>query len=138
MKNLILTFAIVLTSLFSFSQDAGITITITVDNVKNDNGKVMMALHTSDTFMKGKGVMNAISEIKDGKVILIFEDVKPGTYAILGLHDENENGRIDFSDNGMPLESYGMSNNVMLMGPPSYDDAKFMVEDKDLEMNIRF
>ena len=138
MKNLILTIALTLTTLFSFSQDSGITITVTIDNVKNDTGKVSMALHTSKTFMKGQGVMNAETKIKDGKITITFENVQPGEYAIMALHDENENNRMDFRENGMPLESYGMSNNVMSFGPPQYDDAKFKVEAKDLELNIRF
>lgn len=139
MKNLILTFALVLTSLFGFSQEeTGITITVTIDNVNNDNGIVSMALHTSDTFMKGAGIMNAETNIKDGKVTITFENVQPGEYAIMALHDENENKRMDFQDNGMPLESYGTSNNVMAFGPPQYDDAKFEVDAKDLELNIRF
>jgi uncharacterized protein (DUF2141 family) len=139
MKNLILTFALALTTLFSFSQeDKGITISVTIDNVKNDTGKVMLALHTSETFMKGKGIKNTETEIKDGKVTITFENVLPGDYAIMALHDENENGRMDFQDNGMPLESYGISNNVMSFGPPVYDDAKFKVEGENLELNIRF
>ncbi|WP_282044080.1 DUF2141 domain-containing protein [Winogradskyella flava] len=138
MKNLILTFALTLSTLFSFSQDEGITITVTIDNVKNDTGKVLMSLHTSETFMKGKGIIDAESEIKDGKVIITFENVTAGEYAILALHDENSNQRMDFRENGMPLESFGTSNNVMAFGPPQYDDAKFKVEDKDLELNIRF
>ena len=140
MKNLILTFALVLTSVLGFSQEEekGITITVTIDNVKNDTGKVMMSLHSSETFMKGLGIMDAITDIKDGKVTVTFENVQPGEYAIMAMHDENENKRMDFQENGMPTESYGISNNVMSFGPPSYDDAKFKVEDKDLEMNIRF
>ena len=139
MKNLILTFVLALTTLFSFSQeDKGITITVTIDNVKNDTGKVTMSLHTSETFMKGNGVMNAETEIKEGKVTITFENVQPGEYAIMALHDENGNERMDFRENGMPLESYGTSNNVMAFGPPIYDDAKFNVEDKNLELNIRF
>ncbi|MBC3846861.1 DUF2141 domain-containing protein [Winogradskyella echinorum] len=140
MKNLFLSIAIVLTSIFSYAQEEekGITITVTIDNVKSDNGKVSMALHTSETFMKGAGVMNAETKIKDGKISITFENVKPGEYAIMALHDENENNRMDFRENGMPLESYGTSNNVMAFGPPQYDDAKFKVEDKDLELNIRF
>jgi len=138
MKNLILTIALVLTSIFSFSQDTGISITVTVDNVKNDTGKVSFALHTKDTFMKGNGIMNTETEIKDGKVTITFENVQPGDYAIMALHDENENERMDFRENGMPLESYGTSNNVMAFGPPQYDDAKFNVEKENIEMNIRF
>jgi len=137
-KKLLLTFALALTTLFSFSQDKGITITITIDNVKNDIGKVSFALHTNDTFMKGNGVMNTETTIKDGKVTITFENVQPGEYAIMALHDENENGRMDFRENGMPLESYGTSNNVMDFGPPQYDDAKFNVEKEALELSIRF
>ncbi len=137
-KNLILSIALVLTSLFSFSQDTGITITVLIDNVKNDTGKVSFALHTEDTFMKGNGIMNTETEIKDGKVTITFENVEPGEYAIMALHDENENKRMDFQDNGMPIESYGISNNVMAFGPPQYGDAKFNVEDENLEISIRF
>lgn len=137
-RAFILTVALVFTTVFSFSQDSGATITVTIDNVKNDNGKVSFALHTKDTFMKSDAIMTAETEIKEGKVSITFENVKPGEYAIIALHDENENKRMDFRENGMPLESYGMSNNVMSFGPPQYDDAKFKLEDKDLELNIRF
>jgi len=138
MKNLTLIVALVLTSLFGFAQDSGITITVTIDNVKNDTGKVLMSLHSSETFMKGNGLIDAETEIKDGIVTVTFENVEPGEYAIMALHDENGNQRMDFRENGMPLESYGTSNNVMSFGPPNYDDAKFNVEDKNLELNIRF
>ncbi|MEO1031301.1 MAG: DUF2141 domain-containing protein [Bacteroidota bacterium] len=138
MKNLVLTLALALTTLIAFSQDEGVTITVTIDNVTSDEGKVLMSLHTSETFMKGNGVMDAETEIKDGKVTIKFENVLPGEYAILAMHDANDNKRMDFQENGMPKESFGISNNVMAMGPPQYDDAKFKVEDEDLEFNIRF
>lgn len=139
MKNLILTIALVLTTFLGYSQDSeGITITVTIDNVNNDNGKVLMSLHSPETFMKGKGILDAESDIKDGKVTVTFENVLPGEYAIMAMHDENDNKRMDFQDNGMPKESYGMSNNPMSFGPPQYGDAKFKVENKDLELSIRF
>ncbi len=140
MKNLILTLALVLTSVFSFAQeDKGITITVIIDNVKNDTGKVMLSLHTSETFMKGKGIKDVETKIQDGKITATFENVLPGDYAIMALHDENENQKMDFNkENGMPLESYGTSNNPMAFGPPQYDDAKFKAEEKDLELSIRF
>jgi uncharacterized protein (DUF2141 family) len=139
MKKIILTFTLVLISLFSFAQeDKGITITVTIDNVKNDTGKVLLSLHTSETFMKGKGIQDVETDIKDGKISVTFENVLPGDYAIMALHDENSNRRMDYRENGMPLESYGASNNVMAFGPPLYDDSKFKVENKDLELSIRF
>lgn len=139
MKNLILTFAVALTTLFGFSQEVeGVTITVTIDNVTSDEGKVIMSLHTSETFMKGKGIMDAETEIKDGKVTITFENVLPGEYAVLAMHDANDNKRMDFQENGMPTESFGMSNNPMAFGPPQYDEAKFKVDGENLELNIRF
>ena len=138
MKNLVLTLVLAFSTLFSFAQDEGITITVTIDNVTNDKGKVLMSLHTSETFMKGKGIKDTETSIEDGKVTITFENVLPGEYAILALHDQNDNKRMDFDDNGMPQESFGMSNNVMVMGPPQYEDAKFKVANEDLDLNIRF
>ena len=139
MKNLILTFAVALTTLFGFSQEVeGVTITVTIDNVTSDKGKVIMSLHTSEIFMKGKGIMDAETEIKDGKDTITFENVLPGEYAVLAMHDANDNKRMDFQENGMPTESFGMSNNPMAFGPPQYDEAKFKVDGENLELNIRF
>ena len=112
-------------------------ITVTIQNIKNDKGSVLLGLHTEDTFMKGPGVKNLKSKIENGQVTVTFKNVEVGTYAIMVMHDENDNNRMDF-ENGMPLESYGMSNNPMSYGPPQYQDAKFEVNDKDLSFNIRF
>ena len=45
---------------------------------------------------------------------------------------------MDFQDNGMPLEDYGVSNNPMSYGPPQFDAAKFVVADKNVTLVIRF
>ncbi|WP_299117986.1 DUF2141 domain-containing protein [uncultured Winogradskyella sp.] len=137
MKNSILTIALVFSSLLTFAQD-GITITVTVDNVANNDGVVSMALHTQNTFMKAAPVQGKTSKIENNKVTITFENVTPGEYAVLGSHDANNNGKMDFRENGMPLEAYGASNNVMNFGPPQFADAKFTVADKNLELNIRF
>ena len=133
-KTLSLSIVLLLTSLVISAQN----ITVSVDNVMNSNGKVVFALHKADTFMKGQGIQNATVEIKDGKAIATFKDVKSGTYAIMVLHDENENNQMDFNDNGMPKESYGMSNNSMSFGPPQFADAKFEVGKDNMDIKIRF
>ena len=137
MRTSILTIALIFISALSFSQD-GVTITVTVNNVPNNEGVVAMALHNKNTFMKAAPLQGKSSEIKDNSVIITFENVTPGEYAVLGNHDANNNGKMDFRENGMPLEAYGASNNVMNFGPPIFDDAKFNVTDKNIELNIRF
>ncbi|GGD27697.1 DUF2141 domain-containing protein [Hyunsoonleella pacifica] len=125
-------------NLSNAQETTGKTITVTINNITNNNGHVLLSLHTENTFMKGPGIMNAKSEIIDGKITVTFKNVIPGTYAIMTLHDENDNNAMDFDDSGMPKESYGMSNNPMSYGPPQYASAKFNMTKDDLEMKIRF
>lgn len=137
MKTIAFTIVFILLSIFGFSQDIkGITLTVTVTNIKDDTGHLLMNLHSAETFMKGKGIQNAKSEIKNGKVTTIFTNVQPGTYAVMAFHDANDNNQMDFQPNGMPIEGYGMSNNPMVFGPPEFTDAKFIVADKDVSIAI--
>ncbi|GAB1857200.1 hypothetical protein MHTCC0001_20360 [Flavobacteriaceae bacterium MHTCC 0001] len=126
-------------NLSNAQEDAkGKTITVTINNISNNNGHVLLSLHTEDTFMKGRGLQNTKSKIIDGKISVTFENVAPGTYAIIALHDENDNNAMDFDESGMPQESYGVSNNPMSFGPPQFARAKFELTTEDLEMTIRF
>lgn len=139
MRLFTLLFAVLICSNTMLSQQENATdITVTIDNALNDKGKILFALHTNETFMKAKPVQQAKSSIENGKAIVIFKNVIPGEYAILALHDENENNRMDFEDSGMPKESYGISNNPGGFGPPQYHTAKFKVTSESIAMNIRF
>jgi uncharacterized protein (DUF2141 family) len=139
MKNLLITSVLLLATFFGFSQEAkGQNISVTIDNVSSDEGKVLVSLHTAETFMRGQGIQNLQSEIKNGTVTFTFLNVANGAYAIMAIHDANDNKQMDYEANGMPKESYGMSGNEMTFGPPNFADAKFEVKDKDLTFNIRF
>ena len=141
MKTLAITLAFALSSFICNAQKndtlATYTITVKINNTHNNNGHMLIGLHTADTFMKTKGIQNSKAEIKDGKVKVTFKDVVPGEYAVMVLHDENDNNRMDFESNGMPKESYGMSNNPMLFGPPTFSDATFKVTNENIDMIIR-
>lgn len=113
------------------------TITATVVNVSSDSGKVGFALYNKDNFMM-KPIQGKEGKIKDGKTTVVFENVPQGVYAITCYHDKNNNGKMDFSSNRMPLEDYGASNNNMSFGPPQFEDAKFTVLDKNVSLEIRF
>ena len=138
MKKLLFVFAFACLTSLGFAQKKGVDITVTIENVTSDEGKVLISLHTADTFMKGEGIDSQESTIKDGKVSFTFKNVAPGSYALMALHDANDNKQMDFEANGMPKESYGMSGNDMSFGPPTFDGAKFEVKGEDLSFDIRF
>ena len=112
-------------------------ITATVTNVTSDSGKVSFALYDKDSFMK-KPLQAKNGKIENGISTVTFENVTPGNYAIICFHDKNDNNKMDFQANGMPMEDYGASNNVMTFGPPQYDNSKFQLSDKDIELKIKF
>lgn len=116
----------------------GVTVTVTLENVLNDQGEILAALHTEETFMKGAGLANLKTPAQKGALTFTFDGVAPGSYAISVLHDLNGNQRMDFEPNGMPREPYGMSGNDMSMGPPTFDSAKFEVGTEDIHLRIRF
>jgi uncharacterized protein (DUF2141 family) len=118
------------------STSEGTTITVTVP-VTSDEGNVLLGLYTEDIFLKAAPMKRAIAEIIDGKAIATFENVAPGTYGISLFQDKNGNKQMDFDVNGMPLEPYGISNNIMSFGPPQWSDAKFEVGNEPIEMEIR-
>lgn len=132
MKTLAIIITFLISSLFGHAQE----ITVTVDHISNDNGKVIVSLHNGETFMKGPGIFNLESKIENGKVTIIFKDVEPGEYAIMVLHDENENNSMDYHENGMPKEGYGTSNGSFHYGPPQFIDAKFKIGKEDMNINI--
>ncbi|MDB9960765.1 DUF2141 domain-containing protein [Oceanihabitans sp.] len=140
MRTLALIITFFLSTFMSQAQteSTGQTITVTINNIKNNTGKVIMSLHSVDTFMKTNGLQSAESIIEKNKVIITFKNVLPGEYAIMSVHDENDNKQMDFELNGMPKESYGVSNNPMSYGPPQFSEAKFTLNNENINMSIIF
>ena len=112
------------------------TITATVANVTSDKGTVMFALYDKTNF-RMKPLQSEIGKIEGGKTTVVF-NVAPGEYAIVCYHDSNGNKKMDFQTNGMPLEDFGASNNFMAFAPPTYENAKFVVANKNVTLDIRF
>jgi uncharacterized protein (DUF2141 family) len=113
------------------------TITARVSNVTSDKGRVEFALYDKTNF-RIKPLQGAESKILNGKSAVVFENIGAGEYAIICYHDKNNNDKMDFEANGMPLEDYGASNNVMNFGPPNFEDAKFTIIDKNVSLEIKF
>lgn len=114
------------------------TITAIVVNATSDAGKVSYALYNKENF-RMQPIQAKSSTINEGKSEVVFENVRIGEYAVICFHDKNNNDKMDFQPNGMPMEDYGVStNNMNRFGPPMYDQIKFLVTDKDVSLEIKF
>jgi uncharacterized protein (DUF2141 family) len=117
----------------------GQSVTAIIKNVNSDKGTVRFAIYNSEeSYLQRKFVAVESSEIKDGVAQVTFSGLEPDVYAIICYHDENGNNMLDFQENGMPVEDYGATNNVLAFGPPNFSDAKFELKDKDLTFEIKF
>lgn len=115
------------------------SVSIEINNIRSDTGKVYFALYDSESnFITKNSLKKAESVIENGNTQVVFEDLEPKIYAVVCFHDANENGKMDFEENGMPIEDYGITNNVMNFGPPQFEDAKFELINKDLSFEIKF
>lgn len=142
MQQVILAIALLISSMI-FAQTAtnkseeGISVTVSAVNALSDKGTVKFAFYDEENFMK-QPIYSKSASVENGKSTVVFENVPQGNYAIICFHDENDNNLLDFEENGLPKESYGLSNNKMNFGPPEFESAKFEVKDNVLHLEIKF
>jgi len=118
------------------------TVNITVRGIRNSNGHLIFGLFKSpQEFPFGDGVFQKV-DAKKNVAQYTFTNIKKGTYAIIVLHDENDNKKLDANFFGIPSEGYGASlNHHQLADPPLFSDNKFDLSDtdeKDLIINLKY
>ncbi|GAA4250430.1 DUF2141 domain-containing protein [Azospirillum formosense] len=110
------------------AQAAAADLSITVVNVTNAQGKVLVAVCTAETFLGPHCPYTAAEPARPGSVTVVVHKVPPGTYAVQSFHDENQNLELDRNFLGLPKEGVGFSNDApMRFGPPRYADAALVV-----------
>lgn len=103
-------------------------VTITLTGVEARGGQVLAVLNTEASFMRGADYTARVSGDAAGTVTLTFHNVAPGDYALMVMHDANDNGQFDMSPMGMPAEGFAFSNKGQpLMGMPTFQGLKFTV-----------
>ena len=112
---------------------------ISVANIKNDKGTILIALYNSKDNFPNTNEAYKVGRVKIKKkqAVFIFEKLISGEYAIALFHDQNDNNKLDKSDFGLPKEPYGFSNDAKgMFGPPSFKKAKFNYNGKPLEIVV--
>lgn len=110
-------------------------------NLRNSNGTFRCAFFNSpDGFPKDshKAVAEVRTPIVGGQASCIVDGLPPGSYAIATLHDEDDNGHMEFGLLGIPLKGYGFSSDpTVYLKAPSFDAAKFDYRGGALVVPIR-
>lgn len=125
----------------AFAQTVCPGIHVEILNIKNNTGSVACALFESpEGFPKeylhfATNIM--VIKIRKSQARCEFEDIPPGNYAMIVVHDENMNGKLDTNWIGIPTEGYGFSNTVKaLLGAPSFSAASFLYDGRNIQMTM--
>lgn len=105
------------------------TVTVTLTHVEARGGVILASLQTRDQFMQPTGAHGARADAKAGTVVLTFKDVAPGAYALMVMHDADNDQKMKAGPGGMPGEGWAMHRGGALMGPPTFDAVSFTVGD---------
>jgi len=116
-------------------------IEIRITGLRSPNGKISVNLfNKADGFpddpMKSFGWKTV--KIVPDTVVIVFEDLPYGNYAISVLHDENSNGKMEKNFLGIPREGFAFSNNYTpKIKSPSFSDATCALKQKVYIANLK-
>jgi uncharacterized protein (DUF2141 family) len=110
------------------------TLEVTIDNVKSEQGMLMLAVYDSAGYRATP--LRAIAQAATAPTFR-FADLPEGEYAVAVFHDRNGNGKLDMNLLGVPTEAYGFSlHGPAGIGAPAWPEAKFSVPAEGVQLKI--
>jgi len=112
---------------------------VRVHGVRSAKGTVRIKVHHHGRdFPSSKDVIaRKLQPAESGVVVFEFPSLPHGTYAVVALHDEDDDSTLDRGVLGRPLEGIGFSRGArVLFGPPSFEDAAFELREGRLELVV--
>jgi uncharacterized protein (DUF2141 family) len=119
---------------------------VTVTGVRSESGELLIGLYNTAKGFEGaianaetSGIMadrnrlvGVAMRAKSGAQQAVFTQLPPGRYAVIVVHDENDDGRLDANAMGVPTEGYGFSKDARgFLSAPSFDAAAVTVGEAD-------
>lgn len=114
---------------------------ITVQGLKSQRGQVCLSL-----FANGRGfpdretdaVQTRCVKVTSISLVVAFENLQPGSYAVAAFHDVNGDGKLKRSVFGIPTEEFGFSQNPQIVaGPPKFGDSAVFVAGLETDIQIK-
>ena len=127
----------ILTTVFASLLANASDLTVYLKGARSDEGTLLVSIYDRADSFPRTAMRTEKAIIQNGQGMLIFKDLKPGTYAIAVAHDANNNGELDKNGFGIPVEGYGFSRQASApFGPPKFEAACFPVGKLKTATNI--
>lgn len=107
------------------------TLSVRVERVKTDRGPVICDLfNAADGFPGPSPIIGGSLRVEaSAEPVCVWQRLPAGDYAVSVIQDENANGSLDTNVLGVPLEGYGVSNNVVpSTTAPRWSDARLTID----------
>ncbi len=114
-------------------------LTVNISGAHNASGSIATGILNSEGSFPKPPVAFAAFRVKAaaGPVSFTVHDLPPGRYAVTSFHDENDNGKLDADQIGLPTEGYGVSNKAReILSPPQWSKASFELGDQNKTITV--
>lgn len=134
--------AFAISSAFAPALVSAATLTITISDIRENEGQVMIQVASCEKEFQSDGGLNSkaasLSQRGQAGEMTFQISLPEGVYAAQVMHDLNGNGELDANFLGMPREPWAFSNNAVgRRGPAKWEDAKFEISaDTTLEIRL--
>ncbi|MBD2770737.1 DUF2141 domain-containing protein [Iningainema tapete] len=142
---------LLLATVFSFSlvktvnAQATPTLTVVVDGISHKQGQICLRVFSNEQgFPLGNRgeVKSGCTQIKGNSVTKQFYGLKPGTYAVAVVDDQNGDNKLNTDFFGIPKEGFGISNNPTVSiqtGTPKFRTASFsLVKNATIKIQMKY
>lgn len=116
------------------------TIAVTVGGVQGSSGSLRAKLVASGEDFPGSDAHVVAKQriaVAGPVARFVFEDVPYGEYALVCLHDADDDSELDRGALGLPAEGLGFSSGARVrFGPPDFEEADFVLAAPELRLEI--
>jgi uncharacterized protein (DUF2141 family) len=114
---------------------------VTVTGLESDAGEVRVALFAAEKGWPQQdelALRRAAVKPSKGVAKVVFDDLPPGTYAVVAFHDADGDGKLKKGLFGVPKEPWGASNGARGALGPSFEAASFALrEARKLTLTVK-
>jgi uncharacterized protein (DUF2141 family) len=115
------------------------TLTVTVSGAEPSGTIEVSLFNSAENFLKQTYEQKPCKPADDGSCSVQFAALEEGDYAVVAVHDANENNKLDNGFLGFGAEPFAYSNGAEnpLFGRASFDDARITLsESTEIEIHL--
>lgn len=116
------------------------------NGLRGSKGQVCLSLFSGPKGFPGEGsdsdlLLKRCAPVSSSGASIVFDDLKPGSYAVSAFHDTNGDAKMNKGAFGIPQEGFGFSRNPEIgFSAPSFTETEFKVSNTPsvIEIQMRY